>query len=89
MNIEDIITLEDNKDYMILDIIDFNKDKYIYFVGIDKDDNPTSEYIYLKVVEENGGYYTEEVQDDNVLKAIVTIFTNNYLNDSINDEQDV
>ena len=89
MSIEDIITLEDNKEYLILDIIEFNKEKYMYCVGIDKDEIPTSEYIYLKSIEENDEFYIEEVQDENVLKTIVTMFTNNYLNDSINNEQDV
>lgn len=89
MNIDDIITFEDNKEYLILDIVEYNDNRYLYCVGIDKEELPTEEYIYLKGIEENGEFYTEEVEDEDTLKTIVTMFTNNYLNDSINDEQDV
>lgn len=91
MNIEDIITLEDNKEYIILDIVEINQEKYLYCVGIDKDERPTDEYKYFKEVVENGDTFLEKVEDEKVLKTIITLFTNDYLNDSIdtNEEQDV
>ena len=88
MNKEDILTLDNNQEYMILDIITFNNNKYVYCVGIDKEEMPTNEYKYLKVSEDNADIYVEEVKDSKELEAIIALFTTNYLNDSINDEQD-
>ena len=49
---------------------------------------PTDEYKYLKVIEENDDLFIEEVMDKKELEAIMALFTNNYLNESINVEQD-
>ena len=53
MNIEDIITLEDNKEYLILDIIELNKERFLYCVEIDEKEMPKQEYKYLKEIIEN------------------------------------
>ncbi len=88
MNKEDIITLENNQEYLILDIITFNNNKYLYCVGIDKEEMPTNEYKYLKATtSENNELFIEEVTNTSELETIITIFTTNYLNDSINAEQ--
>ena len=44
MNKEDIITLEDNVEYMVLDTAELNHEKYLYCVSIDKEEMPTDEY---------------------------------------------
>lgn len=83
MNKEEVITLENNKEYVILDIVIYKEEKYLYCVGIDKDEMPTKEYIYLKSIEENGEYFVENIEDKETLNAIVALFTANYLNDNI------
>lgn len=84
MNIEDIITLEDNKEYLILDIIKYDNEEYMYCVMIDEFDNVTNEYIYVKCIQENNDIFVEEVEDKVVLENIIEIFSK-----KINDEQDV
>ena len=88
MNKGVILTLDNNKDYLILDIVTFNNNKYVYCVGIDKGEMPTNEYIYLKVIEDNADLYVAEVNDKKELEAIIALFTTNYLNESTNVEQD-
>lgn len=88
MNKEDVITLDNNQEYLILDIVILNNYQYLYCVGIDKEEMPTDEYKYLKVIEENDDLFIEEVMDKKELEAIMALFTNNYLNESINVEQD-
>lgn len=83
MDKEEVITLENNKEYVILDIVIYKEEKYLYCVGIDKDEMPTKEYIYLKSIEENGEYFVENIEDKETLNAIVALFTANYLNDNI------
>ena len=73
MNIEDIITLEDNKEYLILDIIELNKERFLYFVEIDEEVMPKQEYKYLKEIIENGEVFTEEVKDKDLLEALTAL----------------
>lgn len=89
MNIEDIITLEDNTEYLILDIVEYNKDKYLYCVEIDKNENPTDNYKYFKSNEDSNEIYIEEVSDTKILTEIENLFAINYINDYKNEEQDV
>lgn len=82
MNKEEVITLENNKEYVILDTVKYKDEKYLYCVGIDKDENPTKEYIYLKGIEEDGEFYIENVEDQETLQIIISLFTANYLSES-------
>lgn len=88
MKIDDIITFDDNLEYLILDIVELNQEKFMYCVQIDSDEKPTDKYICFKSIEENGEYYTEEVEDTDILKSIMSKLTNN-INNITNDEQDV
>lgn len=89
MNKEDIITLEDNVEYMVLDTTEFNHDKYLYCVEIDKDEMPKQEYKYFKEVNENGELFTEDVVDENIIQALTAMFSLNCLNNMKDEEQDV
>ena len=73
MNIDDIITLDDNKEYLILDIIELNKERFLYCVEIDEEEMPKQEYKYLKEIIENGEVYTEEVKDKELLEALTAL----------------
>ncbi len=83
MNKEEVITLENNKEYVILDTVMYKDEKYLYCVGIDKDEIPTKEYLYLKGIKENDEFYVENVEDQETLNAIVALFTANYLSENI------
>lgn len=89
MNKEDIITLEDNIEYMVLDIVELNHNKYLYCVEIDEKEMPKQEYKYFKEINENGNLFTEEVKDKNIIDTISAMFSINYLNSVTNEEQDV
>ncbi len=88
MNIDDIITLEDNTEYVVLDIVELNREKYLFCVLIDENERPKQEYKYFKEVSEDGNLYTEEVDDKNIIEAISSMFTMNYLKSVTNEEQD-
>ena len=89
MNKEEILTLEDNVEYMVLDTAEFNHDKYLYCVEIDEEEMPKDTYKYFKEVKENGILYTEEVEDENIIEALTSIFTINIIDNVTNEEQDV
>ncbi len=87
MEIGKVITLDDNKDYLLLEKVELNHKEYLYAVEVGKDDMPTSNYHFLELFHESDGDYTEEVEDKNIIEAITSIVTIKYLNDNINDEQ--
>ena len=89
MNKEDIITLEDNVEYMVLDTAELNHEKYLYCVSIDKEEMPTDEYKYFKEVNENGTLYTEEVENQDIIEAITALFAASALESVTDEEQDV
>lgn len=89
MNKEEILTLEDNVEYMVLDTAEFNHDKYLYCVEIDEEEMPKDTYKYFKEVKEDGILYTEEVEDENIIEALTSIFTINVIDNVTNEEQDV
>ena len=91
MNKKDIITFND-KEYLILDTTILEEEKYLYCVGIDSEEMPTFEYIYLKGTEENNDYYVESIKDDDILEELIDIFVEQNLEDTEieeSDEQDV
>lgn len=87
MNKEDIITVSENEEYMILDTLELNKSKYLYCVRVDEHDMPIKEYRYLKGIEENNECYVEEILDEDILAAVITAFTAKYLGKDNNEEQ--
>ena len=87
MQIEDIITLEDNLEYLILDKIELDNSNYLYAVLVDSDENPTDNYIYLKEINEDSDIYVEEVVNKELKDKLSSMFTLNYL-EEINEEQD-
>lgn len=88
MNIEDVITF-DEKEFVILDIVLYNNEKYLYCVEIDENEEPTEEYAYFKSIEENGEFFVEEIEDENILKEVVSMVAANIINECMDDEQDV
>lgn len=88
MQINDVVTLENNEEFLILDITELNHEKYLYCVGIDKNDMPTKEYIYLRGLESDNGLLVEKVEDEDLMKALTALFTANFVSENINDEQD-
>lgn len=87
MEIGKVITLDDNKDYLLLEKVDLNGKEYLYMVEVEKNDVPTSNYHFLELIHEVDGDYTEEVEDKNIIEALTSLITIKYLNDSMNDEQ--
>ena len=89
MEKEDIITLEDNTEYMVLDIALFNQEKYLYCVRIDEEEMPTNEYKYLKEMNENGELFIEDVEEEGIIEVLSSLFAADYLNSVTDEEQDV
>lgn len=87
MSVEDIITLDDGKEFMVLDIVDHEGEKYLYSVEVDEEENPKTNFKILHLIIENNEEFIEIVNDKNVINKILPIVTANFLN-SKDDEQE-
>ena len=87
MEINDIITLEDGKEYLVLDKVSLNNIVYLYTVLVDDHDKPNGEYIYFKEIKNEQDIAVEEVEDEDLLTTLISMFTYHYLNET-NEEQE-
>ena len=87
MSVEDIITLDDGKEFMILDIVDHGGEKYLYSVEVDEEENPKTNFQILRLIVENNEEFIETVNDKDVINKILPIITANFLN-SKDEEQE-
>ena len=65
---DDIIVL-DGKEYFIANRINYNNDNYLYVVG---EFNSDKEFSVLKETEEFGNVFVESVNDENLVKEILS-----------------
>ena len=87
MKKEDVIVLEDNKEYVILDVANINNEEYIYCVGLDSEEMPTENYAFLKSIKENDDRL--EITDEKILTSVISVFTARHLEETTDDEQEV
>lgn len=80
MDIGKIITLDDNKDYLLLEKPILNNKEYLYLVEVDKEDMPTTNYSFVELIHENDGDYTEEVMDKEIVDSLNNLLKNKYQN---------
>ena len=79
MEIDTIITLDDNSVYALLDETIIDERKYFFAVKLDNKNNPTTEYEIFECIIENGETYMELVSDNEFKESILVDFTNNYI----------
>lgn len=87
MEIDSIITLDDNKEYVILDKVTINNVDYLMVVGVENEEL-TQDAKYLKVEIEGADTYVVEVEDEELLKNLTTIFASKYFDDSLSVDEE-
>lgn len=74
MNIDDIITLKNNKEYIIIDKETFNNNEYLLVDEVDKNENLLDNYQILKVNNTNNKLTINIVKDETELTNLKIIF---------------
>lgn len=77
----DILTLDNNKDYVINEIADYNNHKYLLLIEIDSNENILNEKLIVELIKTDGGFDLEEVTDKDIYDNVSKIFI-----DMINDD---
>ena len=79
MRKDTIITLENGKEYILLDSTIQNGKTYFFAAGYKKSENKTTnEYKFIEEQRNNGDIYIQEVVDENLIKLLLAEFTYNY-----------
>ena len=77
----DILTLDNNKDYVINEIADYNNHKYLLLIEVDSNENILNEKLIVELIKTDGGFDLEEVTDKDIYDNVSKIFI-----DMINDD---
>lgn len=68
----DILTLSNDKEYTVLRMIDLEDKTYYLLAEIDEEENPILDE--LKIVEVNGNDTLTEIKEENLLKELTELF---------------
>ena len=72
----DILTLENNKEYTVVKILPYNNNEYYFLIEIDKDEELLDEQMIVKKVEVNGELGVALITDEKEFKEVKEIFIN-------------
>ncbi len=75
MKVDSVITLDNDINYLLLDKTVYNESVYFMAVVLNEEEEPTEEYVVLKETIEGNDIYAKIVDDVNVLKELIEIFT--------------
>ena len=78
--VDNIVELENNKKYVLLDNKVLNNVNYYYGLRLDTNEEPTINYLFFEETVENEDVFLTPVEDENMKGLLLTAFTINYLN---------
>ena len=73
MQERDVITLDDNLDYLLVKEINFEDVKYFLAMGIDEDNIYADDHFFLTVGNDDNGEYIEEVEDETIIQKLYVL----------------
>lgn len=71
MNVNDIIVLENNKNYLLLLDTVIKEDKYYLAVELDNNENPTNNYVVVREEKEGNDIYMEITEDPYIYSELI------------------
>lgn len=86
IEVGNIITLENNEEYLVLDQITYNNVKYIYSVRTIDNDNLTDEYLIFEVIKDNDGEFIKAIDDKKLYDELIQQFKESVSNKILFDD---
>ncbi len=77
----DIITLDDQKDYSVIKMEEYQGETYCMMVEVDKEENPLDNFLILRKVPLNEKEFEFEELNSEELKTISEIFHDQFMNE--------
>lgn len=76
MSTNSVITLDNDKNYLLLEKVEFESRNFFMAVYLNEDEEPTDEYMIFEEILEDNEKYVEEVEDERILSNLLELFTN-------------
>lgn len=86
IEIGNIVTLENQKDYLLLEDVSLGERKFVYAVRVLEDETPTNEYIIFECVYAPDGEYLKDVNNKEEYDALIALFKDKISNKIISGE---
>ena len=74
IEVGNIVTLEDNLEYLLLEDVTKNGAKYLYAVRVLIDESPTDEYLVFEAITDQDGEYLKVVEDKKLYDELIEDF---------------
>lgn len=81
MELYDIITLDDNKDYSLVKMEEYQGETYCMLIEVDQEENPLDDFLILRKVPLNDSEFEFEELGMEEYKTISEIFKEQFLED--------
>lgn len=78
MKVENVITLDNNVNCLLLDKANYNDTNYYLALILDEKEEPTEDSVVLKETIENGDIYVEREDNEEVLQELLKLFTKSF-----------
>lgn len=80
MNVDTVITLDNNLNCLLLEKANLENSNYFLSVVLNEEEEPSDEYVIFKEILENGEKYVEKVEDQTLLAELLKQFTSSFKN---------
>lgn len=78
MNVDTVITLNNNINCLLLEKANYNDENYFLAVVLDDNEEPSDEYVVLKEIVEDEQNYVMRIVDESILAELIKLFTKSF-----------
>ena len=77
--VDKIVELSNDKSYVILEETVLNDNKYYLGLKLNKNEEPTNNYLFFEESKVNNNTYLTPIEDEDIKSVLLTSFTMNFL----------
>jgi len=81
MELYDIVTLDDNRDYSLIKMEEYQGETYCMFIEVDAEENPLEDILILRKIDLNEEEFEFEELSEKELEEVSEIFKDQFLNE--------
>ena len=78
MKVDSVITLDNDMNCLLLEMVPYQNDNYFLSVVLTVDNEPSDDYVIFKEIIEGEDKYVEKVEDPNTLQELLKLFTQSF-----------
>lgn len=78
MKEDTIITLDNNKDYALLERLVYKDHVYFFAAGVDDKEESTGEFLFIEEVKKEDKMFVKKVNDEELINKLAVIVSKDY-----------